>query len=172
MTALRKINELRRVWDELEPVALGKGLVLGLLLPMTAITLLMLAFAMFLAFFGIDPTPLVVTCFQQMLTVLVPIVKVLASVWATYSILYFVIAFIATSAIRSIPAIPITWIYTGDLLLRMHGRILTVCQYIVFFSSTLLYAFPRTNPLIAFADDELPPHRATGWHPGTHPHLA
>lgn len=172
MTALRKINALRRVWDELEPVALGKGLVLGLLWPVTAITLLTLAFAMFIAFFGIDPTPLIVTCFQQMLTVLVPIVKVLASVWTTYSILYFVIAFIATSAIHSIPTIPIAWIYADDVLLRMHGRILTVCQCIVSFSSTLLYAFPRTNPISAFVDDELQPHRATGWHAGTHPHLA
>lgn len=147
-------------------------MILGILLPVSAITIIIFAFSAILAMFGIDPTYLIVTCFQEMFTGLAPIVKVLAGLWMTYSILYFVIAFAATSAMRSLPAIPIVWIYVGIVLLRMHGGILRAWQYIVTFSSSLICAPLRTNPLSAFAVDGQSPHLNTGWHAGVNPHLA
>ena len=172
MAALRKINALRKAGGEFDPVPLGWGMLLGVLSPVLAMTLIIFTFSATLALLGIDSTNFIVTCFQQMLTVLAPIAKVLASIWVAYSVVFFTIIFIATSTIRSLPTVPFARIYVGDMLLRMHGRILRVWQHIVTFLSTLIYAFLRTDPLSTFVDDGLPPHLSTGWRPGVDPHLA
>ena len=172
MNALRRINTLRKAGGEFDPVALGKAIMLGILLPVSALTVIISVFSVVLAMFGIDPTYLIVTCIQEMLVGLVPIVKVLAGLWVTYCVLYFVIAFAATSAMRSLPAVPIAWIYAGSALLRMHSRALRVWQCVVAFSSTLIYALLSTDPLSTFVDDGLPPHLSTGWRASSDPSLA
>ena len=172
MTALRKINALRKAGGEFDPVPLGWGMLLGLLSPVLMMTLVIFAFSATLALLGIDSTNFIITCFQQMLDVLVPIAKVLAGIWVAYSVAFFIIIFIATSTVRSLPSVPIVWLYVGDVLLRMHGKILSVWQNVVAFSSTLIYAFQPTDPLSTFVDDGLPPHLSTGWRAGVDPHLA
>ena len=147
-------------------------MILGVLLPVSAITIIISVFSAILAISGIDPTYLAVTFLQEIFTGLFPIIKVMIGIWVMYSVLYFLIAFAAISAIQSLTVVPIAWIYAGSVFLRMHSRILRDRQYIVTFSSSLIYALLRTDSLSAFMDGGKPPHPNTGWHAGVSPHLA
>ena len=169
---LRQFNRLRRAPDGLNPVAMGWSMILGVVLPVSIMTLVILLFSAVLGLCGIDPSVFIVICFHQMASALVPLVETLSVIWLAYTTIYFAIAIVAAVAIRGLHAALLARIHAGDSLLNTQGRILRVWQHVTVLSLVLIQKYIQSDFQRAFSGSGNLPYVSSGWRPGVNPQLA
>ena len=176
--ALNLLNSLLRILDTVNPVRLGKSMLIGASIPIAwGYFLVFVIFALFLLG-GVNIWFLVAEFAHGSTLALSPLLATLLGSWMLYAYMYAAILFIPltlalTFTLVHTPEIGVQlWEDATGALLSLRDRIVAVWAHLIEFSPT--YGIPSilTNSLQLSLPTGIPGHLATGWKPSTHPMLA
>ena len=172
------LNYVIRKLDCVNPVRLGKSVLLGASLPIASYYLLFLGvFALFLLG-GVNTWPIVVRFAQDSTLVLSPIWAALLGGWMLYAYMYAAVLLIPLALALTFALIHKLRIVVQLLddatsaLLILRDRIVAVWAHLIGISPVYGITGTLTNSLQISLPTGPPDRPAAGWNPGTHPMLA